>query len=279
MSTIYHAVSQLPSHYAHLYLSPHLDDAALSCGGLIAAQQLAGQPVLIVTFCTAAPPVSGPFSTLAQAFHAAWGLPPEAVVAARLREDAAALAILGADGLWVGGLDAIYRHPHAYTDRASLFGSPASDDPFGPQLEALIATLRARMPAARVYAPLGIGNHVDHQLVHHAALASANGHPITLYEDLPYATRPQALEARLASLPPGLCPHIAVIEATLGAKVRAVNAYTSQLSELATSQLGQPVTDPIAASQIMGTALQHYAMSVGNGLAAERLWGEHTPAA
>ena len=33
----------------HLYLSPHFDDAALSCGGQIATWTAAGQSVLVVT--------------------------------------------------------------------------------------------------------------------------------------------------------------------------------------------------------------------------------------
>ena len=40
----------------HLYLSPHFDDAALSCGGQIATFTAAGQSVLVVTITGGDPP-------------------------------------------------------------------------------------------------------------------------------------------------------------------------------------------------------------------------------
>ncbi|RMD73788.1 MAG: PIG-L family deacetylase, partial [Chloroflexi bacterium] len=38
----------LPDGYRHIVLSPHLDDAALSCGGFIARATALGEPVLVV---------------------------------------------------------------------------------------------------------------------------------------------------------------------------------------------------------------------------------------
>ena len=67
---------QIQAGYRHIYLSPHLDDAALSCGGGIAAQRAAGERVLVVTFCTGAPAPDMQFSDLAQEFHRKWGLAP-----------------------------------------------------------------------------------------------------------------------------------------------------------------------------------------------------------
>ena len=65
--------------YDHIYLSPHLDDAALSCGGGIAAQRAAGERALVVTLCTAAPAPDMQFSDLALEFHRKWGLAPAEV--------------------------------------------------------------------------------------------------------------------------------------------------------------------------------------------------------
>src|SRR5258705_8534487 len=78
---------QIHDGYDHIYLSPHLDDAALSCGGAIARHANAGARVLVVTLCTAAPPPAGPFSDFANAVHQSWGLASAEVVRARLRED------------------------------------------------------------------------------------------------------------------------------------------------------------------------------------------------
>src|SRR5690242_15250592 len=82
---------QIHDGYDHIYLSPHLDDAVLSCGGAIARHTSAGARVLVVTLCTAAPPPDGPLSRFAQNHHLMWGLVPERAMAEREREDDLAL--------------------------------------------------------------------------------------------------------------------------------------------------------------------------------------------
>jgi LmbE family N-acetylglucosaminyl deacetylase len=261
----------LDGSYRHVYLSPHLDDAALSCGGMIVRQRAAGEAVLVVTLCTAAPPPTGPFSDLALEFHAAWGLSPAEVVAARLREDEAAMAALGCDALWAGELDAIYRHPAAYNTREALFGTPAPDDPLLPALRRLLAVLRERFPAATFYAPLGVGHHVDHQLAHRAALEAA-GQPLALYEDFPYVARPGELELRMGDLEAPLAPRVTPVDGALAGKLAAIGAYASQMAELAASQLGREAT-PDEAMALMVAAVESYGASVGG----ERVWvGDHT---
>jgi LmbE family N-acetylglucosaminyl deacetylase len=92
--------------YAHVYLSPHLDDAVLSCGGLIHRQARAGQPPLVVTLFSGQPAADAQLSTFAQSQHTHWGA-PEDVVAIRWAEDRAALTVLGADYLRLNYLDCI----------------------------------------------------------------------------------------------------------------------------------------------------------------------------
>jgi LmbE family N-acetylglucosaminyl deacetylase len=224
-------LDQIQAGYGHIYLSPHLDDAALSCGGGIAAQHAAGERVLVVTFCTAAPAPNMQFSDLALEFHRKWGLRPAEVVAARLREERRALEILNADSYWAGMLDAIYRYPDAYNTRGSLFNTPAADDPLLPELHQLIGGLREHAPDATFYAPLGVGSHVDH-LITHAAARAALGDTLLFYEDLPYATRPGALDQRLAALEDSLTSRTIAIDATLEQKIDAIKAYASQIGEL-----------------------------------------------
>jgi LmbE family N-acetylglucosaminyl deacetylase len=182
-------LSQIGDNYDHIYLSPHLDDAALSCGGAISALHAAGDRVLVVTICTASPAPDAQFNDLAQEFHRRWGLAPAEVVAARLREERRAMEMLGADSYWAGMLDAIYRYPAAYNSRAALFGTPAPDDPLLPALRQLIRALRERVPSAQLYVPLGVGTHVDHQISHTAARDALDG-AVLCYEDMPYAIRP-----------------------------------------------------------------------------------------
>lgn len=249
--------------YAHIVLSPHLDDAALSLGGTIARLSAAGEPVLVVNICCGSPPIGAPISSFAAYQHARWQLPADEAVDLRKAEDAAALARLGADSLQLELLDAIYRMPSAYIDDATLFGPIAPDDPLvelvRPSLEAIIAA----SPAARVYAPLGVGNHVDHQAVYWVATELAAGAPVLYYEDFPYVAREGALAARLADHAlQRLVPVVMPIDETLERKIAAVAAYESQLSTLFGD--GGRMADVVAG----------YAASVAGrpGAYAERLW-------
>src|SRR5512147_2981800 len=99
---------QIDNNYDHVYLSPHLDDAALSCGGAIARYSESEARVLVTTICTAAPPPEASFSSFASELHHKWGLPAATAVEARLHEDTRAMEQLGADSYWVGMADAIY---------------------------------------------------------------------------------------------------------------------------------------------------------------------------
>jgi LmbE family N-acetylglucosaminyl deacetylase len=263
---ILNSLADVDAGYNHVYLSPHLDDAALCCGGMIAAQGATGQRVLVVNICTAPPHPDAAFSNLAMDFHREWGLSPGEVVAARLREDEKSLAILGADSLHIGMLDAIYRHPAAYDRRETLFGVPDGGDPLLPALRGLIAELRERLPDAAFYAPLGAGQHVDHQITCQAALEVA-GPGLALYEDFPYVARPGEVERRLEAIGLPLSPHSTPIDPTLNQKIAAMRAYTSQMVELAHSQLGRMVGEEQAAAA-MAEAVASYARGVGG----ERVW-------
>jgi LmbE family N-acetylglucosaminyl deacetylase len=59
--------------YAHVYLSPHLDDAVLSCGGLIHRQVRAGQPPLVITLFSGQPAADAHVSAFTQSQHTRWG--------------------------------------------------------------------------------------------------------------------------------------------------------------------------------------------------------------
>lgn len=231
----YTNLADLRAPYAHIYLSPHLDDAALSCGGSIARFVAAGDAVLVVNICSGSLPADASFSPFAQQTHQAWGLAPATVVEQRLHEDIEALETLGADSYQCDLLDAIYRRPADYVDDATLFGAVAPDDSLVAQILAHLEPLVARFPGAIIYTPLGVGNHVDHQAAYLAAMTLAQrGSTVACYEDLPYATVPGALEARLARIGGAdlFLPTVTAIDATLARKISAIEAYASQLRTL-----------------------------------------------
>lgn len=219
-----------------VYLSPHLDDAALSCGGLIHRQARAGTHVLVVTVF-AGPPEDGALSALAAQLHARWGDLAD-VVAARRQEDEKAMRFLGAEPLYLQYPDAIYRLHRGsflYPSEESLFESPRAPDlDLASQIaESLHAIHLPRRPT--IYAPLAVGNHVDHQLVREAGLnLQRRSYPAILYEDYPYVEVPGALTEALDRVGPERCSEEIqeIREQDIAAKIAAIAAYASQMDSL-----------------------------------------------
>ena len=105
----------------HLFISPHLDDVALSCGGYVRHLTSAGELVSVLTVFTADPPAGTTLSWFARRNQSAWRL-SDAPFAARRGEDAAAMQLLGAQYRHLDCLDAIYRRDfvglYLYTERS-----------------------------------------------------------------------------------------------------------------------------------------------------------------
>lgn len=218
--------------YNAIYLSPHLDDAALSCGGGIFQQTQAGQRVLIVTV-TAGDPSSADLPPFAHRLHTDWGLQGNPMQGRRA-EDVRACQILGADWRHWDGLDCIYRrHPLTgaplYNNDAELFGELQAAE--SPLIHTLVARLAALPSADAIYAPLAIGRHVDHQLVRRAA-ELCWGARLIYYEDYPYAGEPGALEASLTTPKTWESSVLALTPAAIDARIAAIAAYPSQLGVL-----------------------------------------------
>jgi LmbE family N-acetylglucosaminyl deacetylase len=235
-------------HYDHVYIAPHLDDAVLSCGGKIALQCDAGDSVLVVTICAGSPVAGADLSPFAQYLHAAWSLGDDPI-ALRREEDRRALAILGCDGLHLELLDAPYRVA-AYGERDAVFGTPVANDPLAEALPPILEQLWTQQPQARFYVPLGVGQHVDHQLVCTAAIPLHDrGMELLWYEDVPYAAKwPWRVAERLAELPDRFTPELIAIDAALSRKLAAIREYRSQLIELfGAAAMEQVMTDYAAA--------------------------------
>ena len=171
-----------------IYLSPHFDDAVLSCGGLIFEQSRQGLQVEIWTIFAGDAP-AGPLSPLALRCHADWGIPDvHELVAARREEDLAAAAIVGAEIAHFSLPDCIYRR--------SADGEPLYPDevfvPFHPFDQGLDADIAAALaaelePQDILVSPLAIGDHVDHRLARLAA--ERLDRPLRYYADIPYVFR------------------------------------------------------------------------------------------
>lgn len=216
--------------YGHLYLSPHLDDVVLSCGGLIRKQTMAGEKVLAVTLFAAIPAYEH-LSPFARFLHLTWGNPPDPV-GHRRQEDRAALNRLGADPLHLDFLDAIYRgSPRAlYRSNRALFGAiDPQDERLPVEIASAIEGAVERRSQPLIYAPLAVGHHVDHQIARRAAdFLRQRGYPVTHYEDFPYIEKKEALLLALGAREEW-SPRLEGIADTIGEKVEAIALYRSQI--------------------------------------------------
>lgn len=168
-----------------IFISPHLDDVALSCGGLVWNLAQEGQQVSIWTILAGDPP-DEEYSEFAQSIHNVWGKSGAAAIAMRREEDLAASTRLGAVPRHFNFLDAIYRHKPktgepVVNNNKELFGAPPE-----PEMIARVADkLEQELPAdAQLVLPLSLGSHIDHRLV--AAATEKYTHTAAFYLDYPY---------------------------------------------------------------------------------------------
>ena len=212
-----------------IYISPHLDDAVLSAGGLIYDQIRAGMDVEIWNFMCGFP-ATEELSTFAQVMHYQWGIPAAAdLITARRAEDAKAASIVGAKTVYFDFLDCIYRRGKngdwLYT--SGVFDPPSEDD---ADLPARIAeSISARItPTDQLVCQLALGSHVDHVLVRRAVELLQR--PVLYDVDIPYLFNSPA---ELAPKTAGMKANTHRITAAgLQSWQDAVAAYESQISSL-----------------------------------------------
>jgi LmbE family N-acetylglucosaminyl deacetylase len=200
-------------------------------------------------------------------------------MATRRLEDERYAAFAEVTFVWLDLPDAVFR---GYEGDDQLLGAPRADDP------APVDLLRreiARLEPSRVYLPMGIGGHVDHQLARDAGLAlladsrtwvmpgpDYTGR-IVLYEDFPYAYWEDF--GRLSDMPAGsfaampagisLQAEFADISDVLERKIRGIALYESQIDRLFDDR------------NAMADAVRQFATRVGEigsvpGRRAERYW-------
>ncbi len=204
-----------------LVLSPHLDDAVLSCAWAlmhcehaVAATLLAGTP-------------AGDYPLTDWDRRCGFASAADAM-RARRDEDRAALGELGAQPHHLDFLDAQYAPAHGVEDLAP----------------AIVALLRESNPDA-VLMPLGL-YHSDHVLVHEGARRVRSRDRTAqrrwfCYEDIPYTRKPLLLQQRLASLHADGVALTLLVHGEPGAacqvrKRRALSHYRSQLFDLGLSE-------------------------------------------
>ena len=254
----------------HLFLSPHFDDAVLSCGGTIHQLVAAGETVDVRTVM-AGTPVRWPDSAFVQELHACWqgGTNP---VQARIQEDEAALHRIGAGASrMVNGYDCIYRMSRTgealYPDKASIFGEIHLKDTIAALLPTIV--LPDHEIPRSIYAPLGAGHHVDHQIVRNWGIILKQYYPwvaLKFYEEYPYTQEAQAVDKALSilqqlqSMLRLKLEVISLAETDIQGKLDAIACYKSQISSFWTDQ------------QHMESATRQSLLAAGGGIPGERYW-------
>jgi LmbE family N-acetylglucosaminyl deacetylase len=211
-----------------IYISPHLDDAVLSAGGLIHEQTQAGDSVEIWTFMCGFPPDTE-LSPFAQRLHELWGMSSaEEVVRGRREEDVKAAGCVGAKAVHFDYLDCIYRRGKnsewLYSD---VFIPPHEDD--AEVAKQIAESISSRLKTDdKVVCQLALGSHVDHVLVRRAT--ELTGHSLIYDADIPYHFNfPTEMAPKTAGMKETVHP---VSAAGLKAWQDGIAAYASQMSML-----------------------------------------------
>jgi LmbE family N-acetylglucosaminyl deacetylase len=228
-----------------IVLSPHLDDAVLSCGALMNHARK-GTPVTVVTFFTegGAPP----YTYQARRYlHQTRDRNAGSLFLARRTEDQAVLEGAGISYVHVGLTEILFRRrtrpllnrlpwasrlipelSHLYpTYRLHVVRGGISPDDFST-IRCILDTIDQFSPTSSTLflAPLGIGGHKDHVLVRTAAELSRKR--VAYYSDFPYNIR-YSVDLSFAERNPS-------VQATwshdLASKLPLIRAYRTQVDSL-----------------------------------------------
>lgn len=203
--------------FQHLIIfSPHYDDAFLSLGGYLGYCHPSKQITVVVVF--------------GRSNHV-WGqdVGNELVAyasAVRAHEEATNVQRINASLIVCDHAEALvrgYRRRDGDAGRYPIQVDDALDEACRQAVDADVATIVHRHPAALHLFPLAIGRHVDHALVR--GVADCNqlaGSHIAYYEDLPYACREPATGDRVSQM------NCILLPVDPAAKVKFIRTYASQ---------------------------------------------------
>ncbi len=209
-----------------LFLSPHLDDAALSCGGVAARLASQGWRVTFATLFTASVPNP---QGLALHEQTSKGIPPHVdYMALRRREDVEAARHLGVSRVVHLPLpEAAHR---GYQSPDALLGGILPYDEIDQPLADHLRRLAGEERPDLILAPQAIGGQIDHRMTLRAIQLARLPGVHAFWRDVPYVMR--RTSGRAQEMPDA--PWEVAVEVTdfLRRRVQACAAYRSQLGHL-----------------------------------------------
>lgn len=225
----------------YVILSPHLDDAVLSCGDYIS--YLIEQKCKVKVISVFAGNYNEKcISNLAKEFHSMCELTNN-IVEIRKKEDKKAMELLGCSCIHMEFMDCIYRYntlgEFAYTDFCQIYESNVNE---GEEIvQKIISSIHKVISDADVIlSPLAIGNHIDHMIVSYAArkLEKICPKKMIFYEDFPYVLHYKSSEWK-DLVKDMKCKTIELRETFFINKLKAVECYLSQTRMLWNSEIEQ----------------------------------------
>lgn len=212
-----------------VFLSPHLDDVALSCGGIVHSLIKQQNKVEIWTIFAGDPP-PGTLSPFATSLHRRWQLMTNPT-RLRRREDSNAAKVLGASFRHFTLADCIYRSGDGVTplvnQEEDLFQEiPGNQRHTVTQVTQLLENnLTEEM---NIVSPLSIGNHLDHRITR-AATRALLFPSIWFFADYPYIVK---ADQKLKDYLPDDATEIkyALSKSDMDVWKQAIAAHRSQIS-------------------------------------------------
>lgn len=155
-------------------VSPHIDDAILSCGVAIQRHLAQGDDVTILNVFNAGTNARN-----------------------RRQEEIGAAASIGADVVFLDELDAPDRNP-VYWSTIQLFFGDIAEVPaeYIDKIEKRLTEFFSAYKVDLAYFPLAAGNHIDHRVAYAASRRIRNA-AVRYYEDRPYILWPGVLQGRM----------------------------------------------------------------------------------
>ena len=177
--------------YDVVFLSPHFDDAILSCGGLINKLVLKNKKVLVVTVFSE---VSKKILNKDVARYVNLCGFDNSVDLNRMRkkEDEAVLNSLGVDHCWLGIVEADYRTKKSvpvYKNHKQIRNKINDTDDFLKKTSLGIEEVtdkHLKNGKGVIYCPLGLGGHADHRIINQIGDDLSKKWDLMYWEDYPY---------------------------------------------------------------------------------------------
>lgn len=223
------------------FISPHLDDAIFSAGGLMSKLRGKVDMTIINVFTSAG--VGGQTLSASTYLKQCNESDAQLLFAKRIKEDQVAGQMLGAKVINLGYQDALWRtkSKSSYpipelnaiypTYRLHVSKGHISRHDF-PLMQDLSARIKAiiKEPEFYIFAPIGYGKHVDHVLVRDVVTQSFAANRIIYWSDFPYYFRDRSIDGFLGESP---TKSFNVVP-TGDHKLRASRAYATQFSAVVT---------------------------------------------